>query len=65
VSQSAPASAAARPTRPVEDQTLLIARNLSTRYLAIGTEMALGLVVLPMNVSHLGPAAYGLWMLTW
>lgn len=65
MSQSAPASAAARPTRPVEDQTLLIARNLSTRYLAIGTEMALGLVVLPMNVSHLGPAAYGLWMLTW
>ena len=44
---------------------MLIARNLSTRYLAIGTEMALGLVVLPMNVSYLGPSAYGLWMLTW
>lgn len=51
--------------RPVEGQTMLIARNLSTRYLAIGTEMALGLVILPMNVAYLGPAAYGLWMLTW
>jgi O-antigen/teichoic acid export membrane protein len=65
VSSSPPSAAAARPVRPVEDQTMLIARNLSTRYLAIGTEMALGLVVLPMNVSYLGPSAYGLWMLTW
>lgn len=50
---------------PLEGQTMVIARNLSTRYLAIGTEMALGLIVLPMNVAYLGPAAYGLWMLTW
>ena len=65
MSSSPPSDATARPVRPVDDQTMLIARNLSTRYLAIGTEMALGLVVLPMNVSYLGPAAYGLWMLTW
>jgi O-antigen/teichoic acid export membrane protein len=65
VSPSPAPSAATRPGRPIEDQTLLIARNLSTRYLAIGTEMALGLIVLPMNVSYLGPAAYGLWMLAW
>ncbi|HUK36823.1 MAG TPA: oligosaccharide flippase family protein [Vicinamibacterales bacterium] len=38
--------------------------NLSTRYLAIGVEMLVGLLVLPFNVAHLGKAAYGLWMLT-
>ncbi len=38
--------------------------NLSTRYLAIAAEMAVGLLVLPFNVAHLGKAAYGLWMLT-
>jgi O-antigen/teichoic acid export membrane protein len=46
--------------RPLE----LIARNLSTRYLAIFIDGAIGLVLLPLNVSHLGPAAYGLWALT-
>jgi O-antigen/teichoic acid export membrane protein len=46
------------------DETLTVARNVSTRYLAIGIEAALGLVVLPFNVTHLGTAAYGLWMLT-
>src|SRR5262249_53556067 len=43
---------------------LTIARNLSTRYLAIAAEMALGLVTLPFNLSHLGQSAYGLWTLT-
>ena len=38
--------------------------NLSTRYLAIGAEMLVGLLVLPFNLAHLGKAAYGLWMLT-
>ncbi len=38
--------------------------NLSTRYLAIGAEMAVGLLVLPFNIAHLGKAAYGLWVLT-
>src|SRR5439155_20477745 len=41
-----------------------VARNLSTRYLAIGTDAAIGLLLLPFNVRHLGPSAYGLWMLT-
>lgn len=41
-----------------------IARNVSTRWLAIVVEMLLGVVVLPYNVSHLGRSAYGLWMLT-
>ena len=41
-----------------------IARNVATRYLAIIAEMAIGLVMLPFNLRHLGTAAYGLWMLT-
>jgi O-antigen/teichoic acid export membrane protein len=45
-------------------ETRTIARNVSTRYLAIGVEALLGFAVLPYNVAHLGPAAYGLWMLT-
>jgi O-antigen/teichoic acid export membrane protein len=48
----------------VSDETLTVARNVSTRYLAIAVEAVLGLVVLPFNVSHLGTSAYGLWMLT-
>jgi O-antigen/teichoic acid export membrane protein len=46
------------------EETLTIARNVSTRYLAIGVEAALGILILPFNVAHLGKAAYGLWMLT-
>ena len=48
------------PDRPIH----LFARNISTRYLAIFIDGALGLVTLPFNLSHLGPAAYGLWALT-
>jgi O-antigen/teichoic acid export membrane protein len=42
----------------------LVARNVATRYLAIAVELAVGLLVLPFNVAHLGKAAYGLWILT-
>ena len=38
-------------------ETLVVARNVSTRYLAIGIEAILGLVVLPFNVAHLGTSA--------
>jgi O-antigen/teichoic acid export membrane protein len=48
---------------PIEE-TLTVARNVSTRYLAIAAEMIVGLLVLPFNVAHLGKSAYGLWMLT-
>ena len=41
-----------------------LARNLTTRYLALVAEAALGIVVLPYTVTHLGAAAYGLWALT-
>jgi O-antigen/teichoic acid export membrane protein len=43
--------------------SVVVARNLSTRYMAIATEAALGVLILPLNVSHLGTAAYGLWVL--
>jgi O-antigen/teichoic acid export membrane protein len=45
-------------------QAVTVARNVSTRYVAIAVEAALGLVILPFNVAHLGASAYGLWMLT-
>jgi O-antigen/teichoic acid export membrane protein len=45
------------------DEGVTMARNLSTRYLAIAAEIALGLVMLPFNLAHLGKAAYGLWTL--
>ncbi len=40
-----------------------VARNLSTRYLVLLLETAVGLVMLPFNLSHLGPSHYGLWIL--
>jgi O-antigen/teichoic acid export membrane protein len=42
----------------------LVARNVSTRYLAIGVDGVIGLLLLPFNVAHLGQSAYGLWALT-
>lgn len=47
------------PTTPVK----LIFQNVSTNYVVIGTELLIGLFMLPFNVSHLGQSAYGLWML--
>jgi O-antigen/teichoic acid export membrane protein len=45
-------------------QLATIARNVTTRYLMIATEMIIGFVMLPFNLRHLGAEAYGLWMLT-
>lgn len=57
----APASA----TWGRDDRTVvLVAHNVSTRYLAYIIDAVLGLVMLPFNLAHLGMAAYGLWMLT-
>lgn len=46
-----------------ERPLLTLARNVSTRYLAILAETVVGLVMLPFNLSHLGTAEYGLWVL--
>jgi O-antigen/teichoic acid export membrane protein len=48
------------PDHPLE----LFARNVSTRYVAIFIDGAIGVVLLPFNIAHLGPSAYGLWALT-
>lgn len=46
-----------------ERQIVTVARNVSTRYLAIVIETVVGLVMLPFNLGHLGTAEYGLWIL--
>ena len=60
----ATASAEPEPWGDDDRQLVTVARNLSTRYLAIGIDAVIGLMLLPFNVRHLGPSAYGLWMLT-
>ncbi len=40
-----------------------VARNLSTRYLVLFTELIIGMLMLPFNLQHLGAAQYGLWIL--
>jgi O-antigen/teichoic acid export membrane protein len=47
-----------------EDQPArTVALNLSARWVALGFELVLGLVMLPFNTRHLGAEEYGLWML--
>jgi O-antigen/teichoic acid export membrane protein len=46
-----------------ERQLITVARNVSTRYLAIVVETVAGMVMLPFNLHHLGAAEYGLWVL--
>jgi O-antigen/teichoic acid export membrane protein len=61
---STPSSDFAALSAPAGDEPITVARNVTTRYLAIAVEMVVGLGVLPFNIAHLGKAAYGLWMLT-
>jgi O-antigen/teichoic acid export membrane protein len=44
-------------------QTKLIFQNVSVNYLVTGTEVLIGIFMLPFNVAHLGQSAYGLWVL--
>jgi O-antigen/teichoic acid export membrane protein len=44
-------------------QIKLIFQNVSVNYLVTGTELLIGLFMLPFNVAHLGQSAYGLWVL--
>jgi O-antigen/teichoic acid export membrane protein len=41
-----------------------LGRNIGTRYIVIGVDTAIGLLLMPFNVSYLGQAAWGLWLLT-
>jgi len=40
-----------------------VARNVSTRYVLVLADMAIGLALLPFNLAYLGKAEYGLWIL--
>ncbi len=52
------------PTVPkTTSQAQLIFQNVSVNYLVTGTELLLGVFMLPFNVAHLGQSAYGLWIL--
>ena len=44
-------------------QAKLIFQNVSVNYLVAGTELLIGVFMLPFNVAHLGQATYGLWIL--
>ncbi|MDQ3347939.1 MAG: oligosaccharide flippase family protein [Acidobacteriota bacterium] len=46
------------------NQTATVARNVASRYMVIGIDALIGLLVLPFNIGHLGQSAWGLWMLT-
>ena len=46
-----------------DDQLDLVARNVTTRYATILVDGIIGLLLLPYNIAHLGPSAYGLWAL--
>jgi O-antigen/teichoic acid export membrane protein len=46
-----------------EGRTRLLAKNVVMEYVAIGVNLAIGAVMLPLNVHYLGQAQYGLWVL--
>lgn len=47
-----------------QEQARIVALNVIGRYVMLGLEMAVGLVMLPFNANHLGASEYGLWMLS-
>lgn len=53
----------APPIKTPTSQAKLIFQNVSVNYLVTGTELLIGVFMLPFNVSHLGQSAYGLWVL--
>lgn len=45
------------------EQARVVALNVSGRYITLGLELVVGLLMLPFNANHLGASEYGLWML--
>ena len=41
----------------------VLAKNVLSEYLAIGVSLALGVLMLPFNMAHLGASTYGVWVL--
>jgi O-antigen/teichoic acid export membrane protein len=64
VSAPPPGTADATWTDADDRPLATLARNITTRYIAIAVELVIGLVMLPFNLHHLGQESYGLWMLT-
>jgi len=52
------------PPTPAERTGTLLARNVFVDYIAIGVDVALGVLLLPLNIAYLGESAYGLLVLT-
>ena len=46
-----------------QEQGRIVALNVAGRYVMLGLEMVVGLLMLPFNANHLGASEYGLWML--
>jgi O-antigen/teichoic acid export membrane protein len=46
-----------------EQQSRVVALNVTGRYVMLAAELGLGLVMLPFNTRHLGTSDYGLWVL--
>ncbi len=46
-----------------QEQGRIVALNVIGRYVTLGLEMVVGLLMLPFNANHLGASEYGLWML--
>lgn len=46
-----------------QQQGQIVALNVIGRYVTLGLEMLVGLMMLPFNANHLGASDYGLWML--
>lgn len=46
-----------------QEQGRIVALNVAARYVMLGLEMVVGLLMLPFNANHLGASEYGLWML--
>ncbi len=46
-----------------DHQARTVAMNVGGRYVTLVVELLLGVVMLPVNLRHLGQSNYGLWML--
>jgi len=53
------ADSSAQRDRPLD----LVWRNVITRYLGIGVDGVIGLLLMPFTVAHLGASEYGVWAL--
>ena len=48
---------------PVDSPVSNLVAGTATKYALLGVNLAIGIVLMPFTVRHLGPSQYGLWML--